>query len=94
LWIALAAYGISSYAYLQTYSLLTVPRLPVEMIPYNLMEQYKLLQETAQKRIRELQMHETRHLKLLAQLTRFGICPCIAMGRYSTCCGSTSDGEL
>jgi hypothetical protein len=21
------------------------------------------------------------------QLLRFGVCPCIAMGRYSTCCG-------
>jgi hypothetical protein len=63
------------------------------MIPYNLMAQYKLLQETAQERIREIQMHETDHLKLLAQLTRFGICPCVAMGRYSTCCGSTTDGE-
>jgi uncharacterized protein YchJ len=29
----------------------------------------------------------------LAQLTQFGVCPCSAMGRYSTCCGSTADGE-
>jgi hypothetical protein len=21
------------------------------------------------------------------QLLRFGVCPCISMGRYSTCCG-------
>lgn len=63
------------------------------MIPYSLMAQYKLLQETARERNRELQMNEANHLKLLAQLTRFGICPCSAMGRYSTCCGSTSDGE-
>jgi uncharacterized protein YchJ len=26
-------------------------------------------------------------------LTRFGICPCVAMGRYSTCCGATTDEE-
>ena len=63
------------------------------MIPYNLMAQYKLLQETARERIREIQLNEENHLKLLAQLTRFGICPCVGMGRYSTCCGSATDGE-
>jgi hypothetical protein len=64
-----------------------------EMIPYDLMAQYKLLQETARERIREIQMNEANHLKLLAQLMRFGVCPCVAMGRYSTCCGSTTDRE-
>lgn len=66
---------------------------PAEMIPYNLTAQYKLLQEAARERIRELQMDETNHWMFLAQLTRFGICPCGAMGRYSTCCGLTSDED-
>jgi hypothetical protein len=54
----------------------------------NLMAQLKLLQEMAHKRIREKRMREATHLTLLAQLMRFGVCPCTAMGRYSTCCGS------
>jgi hypothetical protein len=58
----------------------------------NLMAQLKLLQEMAHKRIREKRMREATHLTLLAQLMRFGVCPCTAMGRYSTCCGSTTDG--
>jgi len=60
---------------------------------HNLMVQHKLLQEMAQERIREIQIQEANHLTLIAQLTRFGVCPCGAMGRYSTCCGSSADGE-
>jgi hypothetical protein len=64
------------------------------MTTHNLMAQLKLLQEVARERVREMRMREASHLKLLAQLTQFGVCPCSAMGRYSTCCGSTTDGEV
>ena len=63
------------------------------MPTHNLMAQLKLLQGMAQERIREIRVKEADHLTLLAQLTRFGVCPCSAMGRYSTCCGSTTDGD-
>jgi hypothetical protein len=63
------------------------------MTTHNLMAQLKLLQELARERVRELQMRDANHLAFLAQLTRFGVCPCSAMGRYSTCCGSTTDGN-
>jgi hypothetical protein len=72
---------------------LTSEGLPAEMTTYNLMAQLKVLQEMARERIREIRMREANHLTLLAQLTQFGVCPCSAMGRYSTCCGSTADGE-
>ena len=62
------------------------------MTTHNLMAQLKLLQEMAHQRIREIRMREATHLTLLAQLTHFGVCPCSAMGRYSTCCGSTTAG--
>jgi heme exporter protein D len=63
------------------------------MTSHNLMAQLKLLQEIARERIREKRKREANHLAFLAQLTHFGVCPCSAMGRYSTCCGSTTDGE-
>lgn len=31
---------------------------------------------------------EVEHWLAVDQLVRFGICPCLEMGRYSTCCGS------
>jgi len=65
---------------------------PAEMTHYNLMQHLNLLQQMAQQRIRERHKHETNHWTLLAQLTRFGVCPCVAMGRYSTCCGSRAVG--
>jgi hypothetical protein len=63
------------------------------MTTYNLMAQLKLLQEMAHERIRDIRMRDENHLTLLAQLTQFGVCPCSAMGRYSTCCGPTTYEE-
>ena len=63
------------------------------MNTHNLMVQLKLLQEMAHERTREVRMRDATYLTLLAQLAHFGVCPCSAMGRYSTCCGSTKHGE-
>jgi hypothetical protein len=65
----------------------------VEMTSHTLMAQLKLLEEIARERIRDIRMRESNHSVLLAQLTQFGVCPCSAMGRYSTCCARTTPEE-
>ena len=33
------------------------------------------------------QANQTEYAKLVMQLVAVGVCPCVAMGRSSTCCG-------
>jgi hypothetical protein len=33
------------------------------------------------------QANQTEYAKLVMQLVAVGVCPCVAMGRASTCCG-------
>jgi hypothetical protein len=31
-------------------------------------------------------LENEKHVTLITQLLRYGVCPCVGMGRYSTCC--------
>jgi hypothetical protein len=45
------------------------------------------LNETARRKIQAGFEREIRHTLEVQQWLRFGLCPCIVQGRYSTCCG-------
>jgi len=53
---------------------------------HDLMRQHGLIQAMAQERIHALRSADLDHQETVSQLLRFGVCPCIVQGRYSTCC--------
>jgi hypothetical protein len=38
-----------------------------------------------------LREQEEQRMKLIDQLVKFKVCPCVAQGRYSTCCQPRND---
>ncbi len=54
-------------------------------------EYRRRLEELKRARLAEVQASETRRMKLIEQLTKFKVCTCVAMGRYSTCCQPRND---
>jgi hypothetical protein len=44
-------------------------------------------EEQIKCRIAEVHASAATDLKLAEQLERYGVCNCVAMGRWSTCCG-------
>lgn len=49
-------------------------------------EELRRIREYAALRRREAARVEADRRTFVGQLMRFGICPCIPMGRYNTCC--------
>ncbi len=49
-------------------------------------EELRKLREYNELRRREAARVEINRRIFVGQLMRFGICPCIPMGRYTTCC--------
>ena len=49
------------------------------------------LEEMKQARALGRALEAERLQKLVEQLTKFKVCPCVAMGRYSTCCQPRND---
>jgi hypothetical protein len=58
---------------------------------YHLMSQVESLQRAVEahmhEKLKPLRVLDANRTKLIEQLQRYGVCPCAAMGRYSTCCG-------
>ena len=46
----------------------------------------KLIGELRDWRAKARQIEHDGLINTVTQLLRFGVCPCVAMGRYSTCC--------
>jgi hypothetical protein len=53
-----------------------------------LLRQVERLNRLVRARRELLQDQEDAHQRELEQMLRFGICPCIVQGRYSTCCAT------
>jgi hypothetical protein len=52
-----------------------------------LLVQVGALNAEARKRIQAGFKREIERQLEVQQMLRYGVCPCIVMGRYSTCCG-------
>lgn len=52
----------------------------------DLARQVAQLNELARARLLERHKRENEHFAEVSQMLRFGVCPCIVQGRYSTCC--------
>jgi hypothetical protein len=55
-------------------------------MPDDLNEMFRRLAALQQARRRQQYQNWEEQMKLVDQLQRYGVCPCIAMGRYGTCC--------
>jgi hypothetical protein len=47
---------------------------------------YRDIKNLAQLRQKARMLEDGAMRSLATQLLRYGVCPCMAMGRYSTCC--------
>ncbi len=47
------------------------------------------LNAVARHRIQAHFRREIEHQLDVQQMLRYGVCPCVVQGRYSTCCGTT-----
>jgi len=52
----------------------------------DLVRQVAQLNALARARLQERHKRQDEHLAEVDQMLRLGLCPCIVMGRYSTCC--------
>jgi hypothetical protein len=56
---------------------------------YHLMHQHGLIQKMAHDKLAKIWAHDHDRLRLVEQLIKVGVCPCVAQGRFSTCCGKS-----
>jgi hypothetical protein len=57
------------------------------MSVYHLMMQHGLIEQMAKEKLAKIWAADRDRQALITQLVAIGVCPCVAQGRASTCCG-------